>query len=90
MRPAVARSPPTALPDRSGCDRFPAPAALTRTSGGYAGNLIAFEIIGGVVDDDKKSKVTTVVFEDEDCVHLETGKSIDTVSFTLVRTPLRD
>jgi hypothetical protein len=55
-----------------------------------AGNLIAFEIIGGVVDDDKKSKVTTVVFEDEDCVHLETGKSIDTVSFTLVRTALRD
>ena len=55
-----------------------------------AGNLIALEIMGGVADDDKKSKVTTVVFEDEDCVHLETGKSIDTVSFALVRTPLRD
>lgn len=40
-----------------------------------AGNLIAFEIMGGVADDDKKSKVTTVVFEDEDCVHFETGQS---------------
>ena len=55
-----------------------------------SGNHMEIEVIGGVIDEDKKSKVTTVVFEDEDCVHLETGEFIDTVSFTVVRTPLRD
>jgi hypothetical protein len=49
---------------------------------------IAIEIIGGGIDDDRKNKVTTVKFESEDCVHLETGEYIDTVSFTLVRTRL--
>ena len=47
-----------------------------------------FEIRGGDVGRDRKNKVTTVKFESEDCVHLETGEYIDTVSFTLVRTRL--
>jgi hypothetical protein len=50
-------------------------------------NYITVEIIGGVIDDDKKTKVTTVTFESE-VVHLETKDYIDTVSFTLVRTRL--
>jgi hypothetical protein len=53
-----------------------------------SGNHIAIEIIGGVIDDDRKNKITTVTFEPADCVHLETKEFIDTVSFALVRTRL--
>jgi len=48
---------------------------------------IAIEIIGGVIDDDKKNKVLTVTFTDEACVDLYTKAPIAAVSFVLVRTP---
>ncbi len=48
---------------------------------------IAIEIIGGVIDDDKKNKVLTVTFTDEMCVNLWTGSPIAVVTFTLVRSP---
>jgi hypothetical protein len=53
-----------------------------------SGNHIAIEIIGGVIHDDKKNKITTVTFELADCVHLDTKEYIDTVSVSLVRTRL--
>ncbi|NOR66908.1 MAG: hypothetical protein GQ528_06100 [Woeseiaceae bacterium] len=49
---------------------------------------ICFEIIGGVIDNDKKSKVLTVTFEDEPAL-CEYGGEVITlpfVSFTLLRT----
>jgi len=47
---------------------------------------IFIEIIGGVVDNDKKNKVLTVTFEDEECVEKWTGAKA-LVTFTLVRRP---
>lgn len=49
---------------------------------------IAIEIIGGVIDNDKKNKILTVKFTDEPCVDLYTKEFIADVSFELVRTPL--
>lgn len=48
---------------------------------------IGIEIIGGVIDHDRKNKVLTVTFTDENCVNLYTGTFITTVTFTLIRTP---
>jgi hypothetical protein len=48
---------------------------------------IAIEIIGGVIDNDKKNKVLTVTFTDEDCMDLFLETKIATVSFVLTRTP---
>jgi hypothetical protein len=48
---------------------------------------IAFEIIGGVIDEDRKNKVTTVTFTGEDCTTQNRTEVIATVSFVLVRTP---
>ena len=48
---------------------------------------IAIEIIGGVIDKDKKNNLLTVTFTDEICVDLNTGENIAEVSFVLVRTP---
>jgi hypothetical protein len=48
---------------------------------------IAVEIIGGVIDDDKKNKTLTVTFTEEICVDLYTKDPIAVVSFELVRTP---
>jgi len=47
----------------------------------------AIEIIGGVIDDDKKNKVLTVTFTDEARVDLYTKVFIAPVSFVIVRTP---
>ena len=46
------------------------------------------EIIGGVIEYDRKSKVLTVTFTDEECVHGWTGAHIAYVTFTLVRRPI--
>ena len=43
------------------------------------------EIIGGVIDYDKKTKVLTVTFTDETCYELFTEIPIAVVTFTLVR-----
>jgi hypothetical protein len=48
---------------------------------------VAIEIIGGVVDFDKRTKVLTVTFTDELCVDMNTGQPITTVTFTLIRRP---
>jgi hypothetical protein len=48
---------------------------------------IAIEIIGGVIDSNKKTKELTVTFTDELCVDLGTKEPIAEVSFVLVRTP---
>ena len=48
---------------------------------------IAIEIIGGVIDDDKKNKVLTVTFTGDMCVDMWTGDPIAVVTFTLIRTP---
>ena len=48
---------------------------------------IAIEIIGGVIDDDKKNKVLTVTFTGDICVVMWTGDPIAVVTFTLIRTP---
>jgi len=50
-------------------------------------DAIAIEIIGGVIDNDKKNKILTVTFTDEDCVDLYTKAFIAEVDFQLVRTP---
>ncbi len=47
---------------------------------------IFIEIIGGVIDYDKKTKVLTVTFENEECVDYCTGTTTP-VTFTLVRRP---
>ncbi len=49
-------------------------------------NDLGIEIIGGVIDHDRKNKVLTVTFENEECWHLKTGTPIKLVSFTLVRS----
>jgi hypothetical protein len=48
---------------------------------------VAIEIIGGVIDFDKRTKVLTVTFTDELCVDMKTGQPITEVTFTLVRRP---
>jgi hypothetical protein len=45
------------------------------------------EIIGGVIDDDRKNKILTVTFTNETCVDLYTKVPVAVVSFELVRTP---
>jgi len=47
---------------------------------------IFIEIIGGVIDYDKKNKVLKVTFENEECVEYWTGTTT-VVTFTLVRRP---
>jgi hypothetical protein len=44
-----------------------------------------FEVIGGVIDRDRKSKVLTVTFEDETATDFD-NNFLATVSFVLVRT----
>jgi hypothetical protein len=51
------------------------------------GTDVAIEIRGGVEHYDKKTRVRTVIFTDELCVDMVTGRSITEVSFTLVRRP---
>jgi hypothetical protein len=48
---------------------------------------VAIEIIGGVIDFDKRTKVLTVTFTEELCVDMITGQPITNVTFTLVRRP---
>ncbi len=48
---------------------------------------LGIEIIGGVIDYDKKNKVLTVTFTHEECVHIKSGDPIAVVNFTLVRHP---
>jgi len=47
---------------------------------------VAIEIIGGVIDNDKKNKALTVTFEDETGWDLINGIPIPNLSFVLVRT----
>jgi hypothetical protein len=47
---------------------------------------IWIEIIGGVIDYDKKTKVLTVTFENEECFDYYANTTTP-VSFTLVRRP---
>jgi hypothetical protein len=47
----------------------------------------AIEIIGGVIDYDKRTKILTVTFTDEVCWDLCTGSPITEVTFTLIRQP---
>jgi len=51
---------------------------------------LGIEIIGGVLDFDRKNKVLTVTFKDEECVHIKTGTPIKLVNFTLVRSPYQN
>lgn len=44
------------------------------------------EVIGGVIDDDKKNKVLTVTFTNEPCTDFVKGLPLPNVSFVLVRT----
>ena len=53
-----------------------------------SGGTIDIEIIGGLIDDDKKNKILTVNFVAEDCVDRESNQFIEAVTFTLVRTRL--
>ncbi|MBA7641578.1 hypothetical protein ES703_49263 [subsurface metagenome] len=46
---------------------------------------LGIEIIGGVIEGDKKTKVLTVTFTNEECVHIKSGTPIALVSFELVR-----
>jgi hypothetical protein len=46
------------------------------------------EIIGGVIEYDRKNKILTVTFTDDECVDGVTGNHIDYVTFTLVRHPI--
>ncbi len=47
---------------------------------------IFIQIIGGDIDNDKKNKILTVTFENEECVDHYTGTTT-LVTFTLVRSP---
>ena len=47
---------------------------------------MGMEIIGGVIDHDKKNKVLTVTFTDEPCWDFLNETPLPNVSFTLVRT----
>ena len=58
-------------------------------------DYISIEIIGGVIENDRKNKVLTVTFEDEncwvlldDCPRAPCGDLIAVVNFTLVRQEL--
>jgi len=51
------------------------------------GTDVGIEIIGGVINFDKRSKILTVTFTEELCVDMCTGAPITTVNFTLVRHP---
>ena len=53
-----------------------------------SGGTIDIEIIGGLIDDDKRNKRLTVTFVGEDCVDRESQQLIEVVTFTLVRTRL--
>ncbi len=53
-------------------------------------NDLGIEIIGGVLDFDRKNKILTVTFTDEECVHIKTGTPIKSVNFTLVRSPYQN
>ncbi len=48
-------------------------------------NDLGIEIIGGVIDQDKKTKVLTVTFTNEECRHIKSDKFIKLVNFILVR-----
>jgi hypothetical protein len=48
---------------------------------------VAIQIIGGVINEDRKNKITTVTFTDDLCTDLDTGDPIAIVSFVLVRSP---
>jgi hypothetical protein len=48
-------------------------------------NDLGIEIIGGDMYYDKKTKVLTVIFTDEDCKHIKSDTFIKEVNFTLVR-----
>jgi len=52
------------------------------------GTDVAIEIIGGVIDFDKRNKILTVTFTDELCVDMSTGRPITKVTFKLVRRPI--
>jgi len=45
------------------------------------------EIIGGVIEVDRKTKYLRVTFTDEECFDIDTGAYIATVSFVLQRFP---
>ena len=49
--------------------------------------VIAIEIIGGVITEDRKSKVLTVTFENETCVNLYNKSFVANLSFVLTRAP---
>ena len=49
---------------------------------------LGIEIIGGVIEGDKKTKVLTVTFTNEECVHIKSGDPIAVVTFKLVRRPI--
>lgn len=53
----------------------------------WTDNGIGFEIIGGVVDFDRRNKKLTVTFTDELCRDFWYDYIIDRVTFTLVRRP---
>jgi hypothetical protein len=46
---------------------------------------IGIEIIGGVIDNDKKNKILTVTFTNDMCTDLDTGDDIRPVNFVLER-----
>ncbi len=46
---------------------------------------LGIEIIGGVINHDRKNKVLTVTFTNEECRHIKTDTPIKLVNFTLVR-----
>ncbi len=50
-------------------------------------NDLGIEIIGGVIDHDRKNKVLTVTFENEECVYIKSKNFIQLVNFTLERRP---
>ncbi len=49
----------------------------------WSESLGAIEIIGGEIYEDKKNKVTTVIFTDENCLNMNTGEFIAVVNFEL-------
>jgi len=52
----------------------------------YYDDEVNFRITGGVIHNDKKNKILTVTFTDEDCYHQISEDIIASVTFTLVRT----
>ena len=51
---------------------------------------IAIQIIGGVVERDRKNKRITVTFTNEECVDMYTGERIAFVNFVLIRSQQPD